>query len=255
MKELKFFIFSFVMVFIGACGVKKAPKPPKKPDYEVYRIGKYVYIVPKEEGLKVEKARKVGKNMVIYTKKPLCFRIQKEGKRTVKECVGGAVEGKPEYGILVRDRELVVKFKEEGTYRVYRYSDMPLPPPIGEVKGKEIRLERKAEGETYGITKVVGSAETEPVVIRVPPRLFLPPPPPQDVSYAVRGGKIYIFWRSPRDDLRFIVHRNGKPLKEKPIKAPVIVDDLPSEETVYEIFSVDERGLRSKPARLKVKLR
>lgn len=255
MKGLKFFIFSFVMVFVSACGVKKAPKPPKKPEYEVYRIGKYIYIVPKEEGLKVEKARKMGKIMVIHTGKPLCFRIRKEGKREVEECVGRAVEGKPDYEILVGDKELVVRFKEVGTYRVYRYSDMPLPPPVKEVKGKEVRLERKAEAETYGITKVVESAETEPAVIRVPPRLFLSPPPPQDVSYAVRGGKIYIFWSSPRDDLSFVVYKNGRPLTEKPTKAPVIVDDLPTGEVIYEIFSVDERGLRSKPARLKVRLR
>ena len=236
-----------IIGLIVGCGVKKAPKPPPLPHYDVKRIGSKVYLIPLEEGIEVKGFEMKRGFLVKERSSSFCFEIKKREGRRVYRCIGEAVREKPTARVHLKRDRAIVKLEESGIYRLYPVRDTLIPRTMKEIRGDEFIIERVREKRTYALTKVIGSVESEPLFIEIPPIKPTPPPPPRDIGYVVRDGYLYLHWRGDAEG--YLIYRDGKPLTEKPVRGNVFVDELPSGEAVYEILAVGEDGITSEPVR------
>ncbi|MDQ7038468.1 MAG: hypothetical protein Q9N26_04640 [Aquificota bacterium] len=234
------------MMFLESCGVKKPPKPPPYPEFQVKRIGDLVYVIPK--GREVVVKGFVKGEGFWYRKEEgrFCFKVSHRRGRSVLSCVEGKVTGKPEVEVRVLEDRVVIRARGFEGYRVYPVMDELIPIEVARFRN-ETTLRREHTLRRYGITGVVRGAETEPVIVEVPPLEPPVPDPPEDLSYTVRGNRIVIFWRW-EEGVSYLVYRGDKLLTEKPIKTNVFVDDLPPRVTVYRVVAVNRFGKRSRPA-------
>ena len=248
--KFKILLILLKIGLIFSCGIKKPPKPIPPPQYELKRIGSNVFLIPKTQGLKAEGFVPLDGFLVREDPSRFCFKVSSPQSKKVLVCIEEAVSVRPRFELQIKKDRLVVRMEEEGRYRVYPYRDGKLvPTPLMEVEGGSIELKRDYKKKVFGITKVVGKVESEPVVVKVPPLKPPEPDPPRDLRYIIRGGKIYIYWWGG-EDLRFLVYRNRRLLTPEPIVRNYFVDKLPESEAIYEIVSVNRFGGRSKPARI-----
>ncbi len=247
--SLKFSIFSLNILIFLSCGIKKEPKPLPFPDYRVYRIGEYVYVVPKIEGIYIDDFERKEEFFRKKESENFCFTVAHVKGKRVNVCVDRATSVKLRPETLITKDEVVVRFQREGLYRVYPFRGELIPTPLREIRGKEVSFKRTYNLQVYAVTRVIGSVETSPVIVEVPPKKPPKPEKPEDVSYSLRGGKIYIYWRSEDESvIGFLVYKNGKLLTEKPITQNLIADEVPREKAIYRIISVNRFGVKSDPA-------
>ncbi len=229
--------------------MKRDPRPLPLPHFDLYRVGSYVYLVPREGEIVAEGFERRNSYLVRRVEDSFCFRVRRVGGRELLRCVARAHLTPPEVEVEVRP-ESVLLTAPEGRYRLYAYRDGLVPPPLREFGGR-LELERELEERVYAVTEVLGDVESAPVLIRVPPKEPPEPPPPRDVRYTVRDGRLYIYWWADEGAEGFLVYRDRRLLTETPIRSHVFIDDLPEGEVVYEIVSVNRFGKRSKPAVLR----
>ena len=248
--KFKILLIILKIGLILSCGIKKPPKPVLPPKYELKRIGSKVFLIPKTKALKAEGFVPVNGLLLKEDPSRFCFKVSGPQGKEVLSCVEEAVKVRPKAEAKVVEDKVEVLMADKGTYRVYAYKGGELvPKPVMEFSGNRIELKRDYKEKIFGITKVIGKVESEPVVVKIPPLEPPEPEPPEDLRYIVRGGKLYIYW-SGGDDLSFLVYRNGKLLTSEPIVRNYFVDKLPEAETVYEVVSVNRLGGKSKPVRI-----
>jgi len=248
--RLKVLLLLSVALLTLSCGIKRPPKPLSPPEYEVRRIGSKVYLIPKTKDIVAEGF--VSKNGFFLREDPnsFCFGVRSSQGKEVRSCVGEAKVERPSFEVRVGEEDVEVLL-EEGTYRLYPYREGELvPEQQGEVRGGRVELRREFRERKVWITKVIGDVESEPALITVPPIQPPQPKPPEDLIYMVRGEKIYLYWWTGEENVRSLVYKNGKLLTQEPILRNYFVDDLPREETLYEIVLVNEMGGRSEPGKI-----
>ena len=248
LKLLILFFFSLILFLIEACGIKRPPKPPPYPEFQVRRIGGYVYLLTQDRDVVPEGFEKLGNFWVVKRQERFCFEVSHRRGRSVMRCVEEAPKGKPKVKIEVYEERVLLRLKGYKLYRVYRFEGYLVPVPVAESKGT-VTLRRGEKRKVFAVTGVMGNRETEPVLIEVPPLQLPKPKPPEDLSYTVRGKRIVLFWRG-EEGLKYLVYRNGELLTSEPIISNVFIDKLPPPGTVYRVVSVDERGERSEPAEI-----
>jgi len=247
-RFLKFLFLFLNLCLIYACGIKKDPKPLPLPEFDLRRIGTYVYLIPKEKGIHAEGFYKEKDYMYRVEEENFCFRVWKEKGRERNVCVEKAYIYRPEAELIFEEDRLIVRLSRSGKYRAYPYTDRLIPKLIKEFEGSEVSLPREYSAKRYAITEVKGSVESKPLVVEVPPKIPPKPPKPEEVSYVKRGGKIYIFWSMQENVKGYLVYRNGKLLTPEPIIQNVFVDKEPKKLMRYEIVSVNKFGVKSEPA-------
>ncbi len=240
--------FNFLLFL--SCGIKKEPSPPPVPKFKIHRIGSHVYVIPLSKEIVLEGFRSVDGYYIKETPSRFCFIVKHIRGRELLQCVEEARSQKISSRILIKEDEVILKFDEEGTYRVYPYKKMLVPKILKEVRGNVIRFKREYKEKIFAITKVINSVESEPLIVKVPPRALPRPPKPEKVSYAVRENNLFIYWWLDNDEdvVGFLIYRDGELLTEKAQGSNVYVDRLPRKKTVYEIFSVNRFGIKSEPA-------
>jgi len=247
---LKPLAFCSICLAVLSCGVKKDPEPLPLPRFDLYRIGSYVYLVPREGEIVAEGFEKRDSYLVRREEGSFCFRVKRRGGRELMRCVAEAVLSVPEVEVRVEPEGVRLLTPRGRRFRLYPYRDRPIPPPMREFSG-ELLLGREPEERVYALTEVLGSVESAPLTVRVPPAEPPEPPPPRDVRYTVRGERLYLYWWAEEGAEGFLIYRDGRLLTERPIRSHVFVDDLPEGEVVYEIVSVNRFGKKSKPAVLR----
>lgn len=247
-RFLKFPFLLLNLCLIYTCGIKKDPKPLPLPEFDLRRIGTYVYLIPKEKGVRAEGFYRQGNFMYRVEEKNFCFRVWKENGRERNVCVEEAYTYRPKAELLLEEDRLILRFRRSGRYRIYPYTDRLVPKPIKEFEGSEVFLPREYSTRRYAITEVKGPVESEPLVVEVPPKIPPKSQKPKEVSYVKRGGKIYIYWSMQENVEGYLVYRNGKLLTPKPIIQNIFVDEEPKKLTRYEIISVNKFGVKSEPA-------
>ena len=251
MKRRKFKISLVVLnaFTLLSCGIKTDVEPLPKPKYRVLRVGELVYIIPEDKNVIPEGFRKEGNFFVKKERGRFCFRVRHvEGKEETR-CVREASSDKPEARVEVEGDHLKLSLEEEGKYRVYPYRDRLIPQPIEEVEGDLITLKRKYEPYKVAITKVENGIESAPIVVDVPALKPPTPTPPKGVKILKKAGKIYIYWWA-EENMKYMVYKNGMPLTKEPTQATIVSDEIPAQETTYEVIAINEFGVRSKPARI-----
>jgi len=228
-----------------SCGVKRDPQPLPLPEFDLLRIGSRIYVVPRKGEILPEGFERRDSFFIRQEAGRVCFTVRRLEGGKVLSCVQEAVREKPKLEVRVESERVLVLSK--GRFRVYPYRGELVPRPLKEFTDSLV-LERGFEEKVYAVTQITGSVESPPVLIRVPPKEPPTPPPPKDLSFAVRGGKIYIYWRSEGEVEGFLVYRNGRLLTQKPVKSHVFAENLPAGEAVYEVVSVNRFGRKSKPA-------
>ncbi|WP_457601163.1 hypothetical protein [Hydrogenivirga sp.] len=247
LKTISFFLNPFLLL---SCGIKTDVEPLPKPDYSLKRVGEFVYVIPKDAKVIPEGFQRRGKFFIKRNRDRFCFKVRHLEGREELACVKEAQEFKPSLRTELSESELTVLFDTPGLYRVYPYKDSLIPLPLKEVKDKKVSLERLYKPYRVAITRVVGSVETSPRILEVPPRKPPPPPKPESLRLAVKGGKVYLYWWSEEEGLRFLVYRDGKLLTEEPVFQNVFVDTLPEGKALYEVRAVNKFGAVSEPARV-----
>ncbi len=240
-------VFMFLsLMFSGGCGIKKPPKPPPYPEFQVKRIGDLVYVITSDREVVVEGFVKGEGFWYRREAGKFCFKVSHRRGRSVLSCVEGKVSGMPEVEMRVLDDRVVITARGFKSYRVYPVKEMLIPKEVGGFENK-IVLKRGYKMKRYGITGVVRGAETEPVIVEVPPLEPPVPEPPRDLSYTVRGKRIFIFWKG-EEEVSYLVYRGDKLLTPRPIRANIFVDEIPPPGTIYRVVAVNRFGKRSKPA-------
>ena len=237
-----------VFFFSEGCGIKKPPKPPPRPEFQVRRIGDLVYVIPTDGNVVVEGFERAKGFWVLRREERFCFKVSHVKGKSVLQCVEEAPKGRPEAKVEVLRDRVVVRLKGFRSYRVYPVKDDLIPVPVMESNG-EVVLRRSHVARRFGITGVVDGVETEPLFVEVPPVETERPEKPKDLKYTVKGNRIVIFWRG-EEGMRYLVYRNDTLLTEEPILVNVFVDRLPEPGTVYRVISVNDEGVRSEPAQI-----
>lgn len=254
MKRRKFKISLVILntFILLSCGIKTDVEPLPKPKYKVLRVGDWVYIIPEDKKVIPEGFRKEGNFFVRKERGRFCFRVRHvEGKEETR-CVREASSEKPRARLKVEGDKLKVLMEEEGIYRVYPYRDPLIPSPIEETESGLIILSRKYKPYKVAITKVVDGIESDPIIVEVPALKPPAPPPPKGVKILKKAGKIYIYWWA-EENMKYMVYRNGEPLTKEPTHATIVSDDIPKQETTYEVVAINEFGVKSKPTRITYK--
>jgi hypothetical protein len=237
---------ALIFMFSGGCGIKKPPKPPPYPEFQVKRIGDLVYVITADENVVVEGFEKGRGFWFTRREEKFCFKVSHRRGKTVLRCVGASPRGRPRVQVDLREDRVLIRAKGFGLYRIYPVGETLIPVQVAEFRDTLI-LKRERRTRRFGITGVLRNAETEPVLVEVPPLEPPAPEPPEDLSYTVRGNRIILFWRGG-EGLRYLVYRNGSLVTREPIRANVFVDRLPTSETVYEVVAINRFGKRSEPA-------
>lgn len=206
-----------------------------------------MYVVPKNNDISVEGFFRKKGFFLKKEEKAFCFKVKHLKGKKLNVCVPNAYSGKPNVKVEITPEKVILHLEKGKTYRLYPYKEGIVPYPLGEFQ-KTVIIGRDFKEKIYALTEVFEDFESQPFVIRIPPKEAPVPPKPQDLSYVVRGGKIYLYWRAKEEAEGFLVYRNGKLLTEKPIRGNVFVEDLPTEEALYEVISVNRFGKKSSPA-------
>ncbi len=248
-----FLLFSFLFLSLISCGVKTEPKPLPEPEFQVKRIGEFIYVIG--NNLEISGFKKGDGFWFTRKKDAFCFYVKKVKGKGKKACVVEAIEYFPN----IRTKELKESIKifseEEGTFRVYRVNrTIPLPFPVKEFT-HETTVKKTYSKYRVAVTKVLReNVESYPIYIEIPPKPKPVPEPPYDVGYFRLNKKIVIYWfHNDFENLEgFNVYKNGEKVNKVPIKKNTFVDNYPEESTVYEIKAVNKFGLESKGILIKI---
>ncbi len=249
-KGFKFRFFILKVLLICACGIKKEPKPPPLPEFEVKRIGSLVFLIPSVPDVEAEGFVKGDGFLVRKEPSRFCFRVGVKGGRETLRCVEGAKDKRPSAEVKLEEDHVILFLREEGIYRLYPYEGRLIPKPIMEVRGRVLNVRREYEKKVYALTQVIDNVESQPLLVEVPPIESEAPPPPKRLSFLVRGNRLYLYWSASDEATGFLVFRNGRLLTERPVVGNVFIDDVPAEVTVYEVVAVNRWGRKSKPVRV-----
>lgn len=247
---LKLTALCLIIFKLFSCGIKRDPKPPPLPDFELYRIGSYLYLVPLKGEILVEGFQR--KDFYFVREEPgrLCFTVRRKGGREVLRCVEEAVRETPRVEIRIEPERVLILPREEGRFRLYPYREELIPKPVAEF-GEKAELRREFRERIYALTRVIGPVESAPLLVRVPPREPPAPPKPEHLRITVRDSKLYLYWWVEGEVEGFLVFRNEQLLTEEPIRSNVFVDDLPEGEVVYRVISINRFGKKSQPAEIR----
>jgi len=251
-KNLAF--FSFFFLFLLSCGIKAPPKPLPEPQFEIKRIGSYVYVIG--EAIEVKGFEKNGNFWYKKNKNSFCFNIKHIKGKSKKVCVPEANLEKPQVAVKELKESIVIIPVEKGIFRVYRIikDDLVNPTALKEFQ-KEIKIPREYKKFYIGITKVLGKGyESSPKVVKISPKPYPAPDPPYSGGYIPSIGKIVIYWfhRDYENLSGFNIYKNGVKLNKKPLKTATFIDKFPREKTVYKITAVNSFGVESKPLEITV---
>ena len=242
-----------LFLYLISCGIKSKPKPLPEPQFQVKRIGKFVYVIG--ENLEVPGFQKGNGFWFLQKGEAFCFEVKRIKGKSKKVCVAEAVKYRPKLKVQNLKESVKLISEEQGTFRVYRViNDMPIPIPIKEFQ-EEIFLEKDYSKYRVAVTKVLkGYVESEPFFVDVPPKPKPVPEPPYDVGYFKLDKKIVIYWfHNDFEDLEgFNIYKNGNKINTKPIKKSTFVDDYPDESTLYEIRAVNKFGIESRGVAISV---
>ena len=248
------FLLLLLFLSLTSCGIKSKPKPLPEPQFQLKRIGKFVYVIG--ENLEVPGFQKGKGFWFIQKGEGFCFEVKRIKGKSKKVCVAEAVKYRPELEVQNLKESVKLIPEEQGTFRVYRVlNDMPIPIPIKEFQG-EIFLEKDYLKYRVAVTKVLkGYVESEPVFVDIPPKSKPVPEPPYDVGYFQIDGNLVIFWfhKNFEDLIGFNIYRNGKKINKEPLKKNTFVDDYPEKSTVYEIRAINKFGIESRGILVKIK--
>ena len=244
---LKLTALCLITLELFSCGIKRDPKPPPLPDFDLYRIGSYIYLVPRSGEITPEGFRRKDFYFVREESGRVCFTVRQRGGKEVLRCVGEAVKLKPGVEVRIEPERVLILGRQGGRFRLYPYRGELIPKPVAEF-GERTELKRDFRERVYALTEVIGSVESEPLLIRVPPLEPPAPPKPEHLRITVRDGKLYLYWWVEGEVEGFLVFRNGQLLTGEPIRSNVFIDDLPEGEVVYRVISVNRFGKRSQPA-------
>lgn len=248
-----FFLF---LLFLLSCGIKAPPKPLPEPQFQVKRIGSYVYVIG--EAIEVKGFEKSGNFWYKKNKNSFCFNVRHIKGKSKKVCVSEANFEKPKVLIKEFQRNIVIIPVEKGIFRVYRIikDDLVNPTALKEFQ-KEIKIPKEYKEFYIGITKVVGRGyESSPKVVKILPKPYPVPESPYSGGYILSKGKIVIYWfHKDYENLKgFNIYKNGIKLNKNPTKKTTFTDRIPNEKTIYKITAVNSFGMESKPLEITVYL-
>jgi hypothetical protein len=241
------FIALFLVLFAYlnlSCGIKKSPKPLKKPNVSIKVIGSSVYIIPYEPITKPKGFIYSGRYLYKEVKKGECFKISAPNRKALKFCVESILVQKPKVDIE-EDREGVL-LKPGGfeRYRLYPLEGVPMLEKGKEVKG-QLYIEKDFISRCFALTGVKGSAESFPYEFCVSPKTPPKPPKPLNLTLTLLGGRLVLLWDS-ESGLEYVIYKNGKEVAR--VRSNVFIDAIPEEETLYEVRSLNRFGVLSEPA-------
>jgi len=244
-------LFLFFLLILS-CGIKAPPKPLPEPVFSVKRIGEFVYVLGND--IKVEGFKKFDGFWYKKEKKALCFKVKHTKGKTKKVCVREAFKEIPKLEVRELKEEVLIIPKEEGVYRVYKVlkDKILYPNPLKEFK-KDVKIKKDYEPYYVGITKLISqNYESEPLIIKIPPKPKPAPKPPYAGGYTIKNEKLIIYWFHESYDkiVGFNIYKNGEKLNKKPLKRNYFFDHIPDKDTIYEITAVNRFGMESKPLKI-----
>ena len=243
----------FLFLSLTSCGIKSKPKPLPEPQFQLKRIGEFVYIIGND--LEVPGFQKEEGFWFTRERKAFCFEVKRiEGKKK-KVCVPEAPNQEPTVSVEELREAIKITSKDEGKFRIYKLKDgIPIPFPIGEFT-KEALIEKNYSEYRVAVAKVLNeNVESEPVFIKVSPKPKPVPQPPHEISYLRIDAKVVIYWfHEDIENLQgFNIYKNGKRVNKEPLKGNTFIDDYRDQTTEYEVRAVNEFGIESKGVKIYV---
>ncbi len=237
-----------IIPIILSCGIKKSPKPPLKPKFDVKRIGAYVYVIPKEDNITVKGFKKHGNYYLKMVSGKDCFKVKSPGKSDARVCVEEALTLTPEVEIKRRGEHVELALRGFRRWNLYELKeDNLILESEREVRRKTLRLERDYVKRCYAITGVMGKRESPPYNFCVSPKPIPRPEPPKNLELVVSQDKLILVW-SLKESLEYVVYKNGREVYRT--RGNSFVGELPEGTTTYEVIAINPLGGRSEPAKV-----
>ncbi|EDP73430.1 hypothetical protein [Hydrogenivirga sp. 128-5-R1-1] len=282
-------LFLVLTLFIVGCGVKGSPKPPlKKTPLRILHEGikqqgniiiyffktkllnldrLNIYLNDKKLKLPVYNIRNFYWIEYEFTEfnKNYCFYIKYNNKfvQSKFKCIKPQKyqKIKDNLKLILKNNGILLKWKNKyakvNIYKGSSYLEI-LPLPYTQVRYKNYYMDKNVRLNKiycYYITATISNIETNRIYsecIKFEDKY--PPSPPENLTYILDKNKLTIIWHPPEDEdiIGFIIYKNNKPYTNFIVKSYYFIDKTFKKGDVYQIFSIDKAGNKSKPVYLKI---
>ena len=287
------FVPLFTFVSCGVKSSPEPPlsyQPAKVKNIQLSQKGENVYIIWKypavyKDGRKIKEFKQVilvnGKKtrLKIYQngelywsklktngKKELCTQIKvvagKSSSISNLKCIKPETPDKTtvQFQLKPQEKGIKIKINTKGKeFLIYRGENPNTIKPIPyDTTRKTIYIDKNVKPNhqyCYYITRKEGNIESSPSKIKCVKYVDVyPPKPPENVSYIVKNGKLYIFWDLPKekDIAGVIIEKNRVKIIDIPIRSYYFIDTKFKKGDIYTIYSIDTSGNKSTPVYLKI---
>lgn len=193
-------VWSSFLGFLISCGIKSDTRPIQEPRFEIYRVGKSVYIKPLEENISVEGFSNVGPYLVFQKEEGFCFTI-KSKRSSAKRCVKEAKTQVPSFRLQKLNDLNYVYPEGDGEFALFILKD-------GVVNlSKSIKISEPLSSGCYWLVRKYQDSFSEPNEFCIKGEK---PKEVSDVRIYTLGGRKYITWRYEGEYLKFVILLDGK---------------------------------------------